>query len=202
MSVLLCDDHDLFRDSLADVLRSLGHHVLDSVAAPDRLADSVARHRPRTCLLDVCFRGEERLDVARQAREAAPDTALLVLTGTVSPAVWRAFEDGLVDGVLSKTIDVPALDTAIRRSVDGARVVEGLTAPRRQETADPLVEPLTDREREILRLIVAGVSTEVMASTLGVSSNTVRTHVQHVLRKLQVHHRGKAARQALDRGLV
>lgn len=202
MSILLCDDQDLFRDSLADVLRSLGHEVVDSLAGADQLADRVARHRPRTCLLEVCFGGEERLDAARAAREAEPSTTLLVLTGTVSPQVWHAFEEGLVDGVLSKTIDVPALDTAIRRSLRGERVVEGWTPPRRTEAPDPLVEPLTDREREILRLIVQGVSTEMMATTLGVSSNTVRTHVQHVLRKLQVHHRGKAARHALDRGLV
>lgn len=202
MSILLCDDHDLFRDPLAEVLRSLGHQVVESLPGVDQLADRVAEHRPRTCLFDVSVRGEERLDVARRAREAAPGTALLVLSGSVSAAVWHAFEDGVVDGVLSKTIDIPTLDTAIRRSAEGERVVEGWTAPVRHEPTDPLVEPLTDREREILRLIVEGVSTEMMASTLGVSSNTVRTHVQHVLRKLQVHHRGKAARRALDRGLV
>ncbi len=202
MSLLLCDDHDMFRDSLAEVLTSLGHEIVDSVAGPERLVDRVARHQPRTCLLDVCFQGEERLDVARRVREASPGTTLLVLTGTVSPAAWSAFKDGLLQGVLSKTIDVPRLDTAIHRSLGGERVVEGWALPPRPETPDPLVEPLTDREREILRLIVEGVSTEMMATTLGVSSNTVRTHVQHVLRKLQVHHRGKAARRALDRGLI
>jgi DNA-binding NarL/FixJ family response regulator len=69
-------------------------------------------------------------------------------------------------------------------------------------TQDDGIEPLTDREREILRLIVQGVSTQMMADSLGVSSNTVRSHVQNVLRKLRVHHRSKAARYAVESGLV
>jgi DNA-binding CsgD family transcriptional regulator len=64
------------------------------------------------------------------------------------------------------------------------------------------VATLTVRELEVLHLIVQGASTSVMAVNLGVSGNTIRTHVQSVLRKLDVHGRGKAARVAVDMGLV
>ncbi len=202
MSLVLCDDHDLFRDALAGALTRLGHEVVDSVAAPEDLVPRVTLYRPRACLLDVSFHGHERLDLAERVRAARPETRVLLLTGTATPAVWEAYDGHLVDGVLSKTIDVATLDAAIRRGLDGARVVEGWRTRPMDQHDDPLVEPLTTREREILRLIVQGVSTEMMATTLGVSSNTVRTHVQHVLRKLGVHHRGKAARRALERGLV
>jgi DNA-binding NarL/FixJ family response regulator len=154
-------------------------------------------------VLDVSFGGRPRIDAARGIRVARPDTAVLLLTGADSPDVWEAFQDRVVDGVVTKGCDVEVLDRSIRRVLGGERVLEGWDrVPDPPAHADDGIEELTDREREILRLIVQGVSTQMMADSLGVSSNTVRTHVQNVLRKLRVHHRGKAARYAVDSGLV
>ena len=69
-------------------------------------------------------------------------------------------------------------------------------------SGQPDNEPLTAREREVIALLVDGVSTALMAESLGVSTNTVRSHVQNVLRKLGVHHRSKAAHRAVELGLV
>lgn len=203
MSLVLCDDHDLFRDALAAALTSLGHRVLASTADPEKLPGLVALSHPRACLVDVSFQGSPRLDAAAAVRDSHPGTVVLLLTGDAPPPVWQAFDDHVVDGVISKTCDVTMLDAAIRRGLAGERIVEGWPGYQERDlTDDSGFEPLTDREHEILRLIVEGVSTQMMAATLGLSSNTVRTHVQHVLRKLQVHHRSKAARCALDLGLV
>ena len=84
---------------------------------------------------------------------------------------------------------------------DGARVSEGwLTADRRRQPV--VVDALTARELEVVRLVVRGYSTQQMADELGVSRHTIRTHVQQVLRKLGVHGRGKVARAAATAGLV
>lgn len=203
MSLVLCDDHDLFRDALAGALTSMGHRVLASTSDPEQLPGLVSLRQPRACLVDVSFHGRPRLDAAAALRESHPGTVVLLLTGAAPPPVWQAFDERVVDGVISKACDVSMLDAAIRRGLAGERVVEGWPGYQEREPADDYgFEPLTEREHEILVLIVEGVSTQMMAATLGVSSNTVRTHVQHVLRKLQVHHRSKAARCALDLGLV
>ena len=202
MSVLLCDDHDLFRDALASALTARGHKVVDSVRDPDHLTQRVGLLRPDVCLLDVSFDGEDRLDVAVDLRRTGPPTVLLLLTAAAPAPVWQVFDDRIVDGVVSKVCHVADLDAAIRRSLAGERVVQGWPGRVTAGHPDAGFEPLTEREREILLLIVEGVSTQTMADVLGVSSNTVRTHVQNVLRKLQVHHRGKAVRRALDLGLV
>jgi DNA-binding NarL/FixJ family response regulator len=82
-------------------------------------------------------------------------------------------------------------------------VVEGWSAiSDRTSESRPVVESLTGRELEVLRLVVQGIPTRTMASLLGVSTHTVRTHVQQVLRKLGVHGRGKVARAAVEAGLV
>jgi DNA-binding NarL/FixJ family response regulator len=201
MSLVLCDDHGMFLDALSMALTARGHRVLATSHDPDEVVRLVRETRPRGCVLDVSFGGRPRIEAAGAVRAAHPKTAVLVLTGADTPDVWGAFHDRVVDGVVSKGCDVEVLDRSIRRVLDGERVVEGW-ARIPAVTQDDGIEPLTDREREILRLIVQGVSTQVMADSLGVSSNTVRSHVQNVLRKLRVHHRSKAARYAVESGLV
>jgi DNA-binding CsgD family transcriptional regulator len=81
-------------------------------------------------------------------------------------------------------------------------VVEGCSRPVGTQSGPSPLDYLTDRERDVLRLIVAGLSTQRMSATLGVSTNTVRTHVQHVLAKLGVDRRSKAIRVAVELGLT
>jgi DNA-binding NarL/FixJ family response regulator len=93
------------------------------------------------------------------------------------------------------------VETVMRRVLEGQRAVEGWLRPTSAERSQPTwSENLTGREREVLAFIVEGGSTMTIASTLGVSTNTVRTHVQNVLRKLGVNCRSKAARVAIDLG--
>jgi DNA-binding NarL/FixJ family response regulator len=203
MSLVLCDDHGMFLDALSMALTARGHRVLATSHDPDEVVRLVRETRPRGCVLDVSFGGRPRIEAAGAVRAVRPETAVLLLTGADTPDVWGAFQDRLVDGVVSKGCDVEVLDRSIRRVLDGERVLEGWSRiPDPPARTDDGIEELTDREREILRLIVKGVSTQMMADSLGVSSNTVRTHVQNVLRKLRVHHRSKAARYAVESGLV
>jgi DNA-binding NarL/FixJ family response regulator len=202
MSLVLCDDHAMFLDSLADALRAQGHRIAALTSDPEELPGLVRLHRPTVVLLDVNLPGSCGVALARQIREDAPGTLIVLLTGSTEAFVRAAYDDGTVDGLVNKGTALRNLDSALARVVAGERVLVGwpaAVAPLRRTTD---LDLLTDREREVLELITDGVPTAVMAQRLGVSVNTVRTHVRSVLHKLGVHQRAKAARAAVELGLL
>jgi DNA-binding NarL/FixJ family response regulator len=197
MRVALCDDHRLFVDSLAHVLEHRGHQVTVRTDNPQVLLDSVRGDPPEICLLDIGFPRASGLCVAAEVRRTVPETRIMVLTGGCTSSVWDAYDRQVVDGLVNKAQSVDAVEDAAGRVARHERVVLGWSrspAPGRRVGADEL----TAREREVLALIVKGLSTQTMATQLGVSCNTVRTHVQSVLRKLGVNSRGKAVTVALQ----
>ncbi|HEX5560732.1 MAG TPA: response regulator transcription factor [Nocardioidaceae bacterium] len=201
MSLVVCDDHEMFLRALVEALDAVGHRVLASTADPEELPVLVARHRPRLVLLDVSIPGSDGIELAHRLRDRHAGTAIVLLTGNTEERVRQAYDAGGVDGLVSKAAGLRALDTALQRVLAGERVVVGWTShagpPRR--TA---LDQLTDRERQVLMLLADGASTAAMAERLGVSVNTVRSHVRNVLQKLGVHHRGKAAHAAVELGLA
>jgi two-component system, NarL family, nitrate/nitrite response regulator NarL len=202
MSLVLCDDHAMFLDSLADALRAQGHRVAAVTSEPGRLAGLVRQHEPTAVLLDVHLPGSCGVTLARQVREDSPGTRIVLLTGSTEAFVRAAYDDETVDGLVNKGTALRSLDTALARVLSGERVLVGwpaAVAPVRRTTD---LDLLTERERQVLELITDGVPTAVMAQRLGVSVNTVRTHVRSVLHKLGVHQRTKAARAAVELGLL
>lgn len=201
MRVMLCDDRELFVDAIASVLRDRGHEVR-ATCDPDELAALVAVDAPDVCVLESTVAGLNGTAVAAGIRERYPEAVIVMLTGDVTTDVWAAYDDKLINGVVSKSQGLEQLEQALVRAAAGERVLEGCSRPLTRTSPRPPVEPLTNRELEVLQRIVQGDSTETMSKALGVSRNTVRTHVQHLLRKLGVHERNKAVRVALDLGLV
>ena len=202
MSIVLCDDHTMFLDALAGALTDLHHDVTATCLDPEPMVAVVREHQPDGCVLDVRFRGRSRLDAAFDVHEAAPDTAVVLLTGAVTEAEWQAYDDGVVDGMISKGLEIAELDRCLQRILAGERLVAGFSRPVSAPAPPEMLEPLTAREMDVLRLLVEGDSTPSIACRLEVSANTVRTHVQNVLRKLGVHHRNMAACRAVELGLV
>jgi DNA-binding NarL/FixJ family response regulator len=203
MRLAVCDDHRLFADALSAALVRRGHEILATTAEPEVLLDELSRHQADLCLLDVDFRHGSGVEVADRLRLVAPTTAVLLLTGTCNDQVWDAYERRAIDGIVNKVSAFVVLEEAIRRVAGGERVVEGWSAPRsRTPPGRGAADAVTARENEVLQLVVQGLSTETMADRLGVSTHTIRTHVQNVLRKLGVHGRGKVARAGVEAGLV
>jgi DNA-binding NarL/FixJ family response regulator len=203
MSLLLCDDHHMFLDALSTALTARGHDVVAVTDNPLAMPDRVEACRPDGCVVDVRFHGRPELGAVAELRRRAPGIPVLLLTGACDAEVRAAYDSGLVDGVVNKACDVAVLDAALRRVLAGGRAVEGcLAVVPAPHPAVSAFDQLTDREREVLAMITHGATTEAMALTLGVSANTVRSHVQNVLHKLGVHHRTKAAAVAVELGLV
>ena len=201
LRVVICDDHALFLDALASTLQERGHQVVAALPGPAGVVEAILDGRADCCVLDLDLDSEPGASLARTLHDRAPGVPVLLLSADDHPEGWRAYDAGNVDGLVSKTCAVEVLERAMRRLLAGERLVEGWV--RRPERRAPAAEePLTAREQEVLMLIVAGATTPTISRTLGVSTNTVRTHVQNVLRKLRVHHRTMAAQRAIELGMA
>jgi DNA-binding NarL/FixJ family response regulator len=202
MRLMVCDDQWLFATALTTALIRRGHQV-EATSEPEVLLDQVTRYHPDLCLLDGVLGAISGVEVAYRLRRVMPRPAVVLLTGSCDEQVWDAYSRGVLDGIVNKACTFGVLEDTIRRVAIGERVVEGWSAASDRTTESrPVVESLTGRELEVLRLVVQGLPTRTMATLLGVSTHTVRTHVQQVLRKLGVHGRGKVARAAVEAGLV
>ncbi len=203
MSLVLCDGHRMFVDALAMALRARDHDVAATCSDLQALPGVLRQARPDLCVLGRPVRrpgqARGRGDGARQC----PGDLRARAHGLGHGERLAALRVRHVDALVSKSVDIR---TRRPRGAAGARrraLRRGLRHDRfRPSHGRPENEPLTAREREVIALLVDGVSTALMAESLGVSTNTVRSHVQNVLRKLGVHHRSKAAHRAVELGLV
>ena len=203
MKVLLCDDHQLFAEALADLLRARGDEVRLTVRPIE--AVSVARDwYPDVCIMDRSFPdGDLGVAAARDVLDVAPGTKVMMLTGNPDVACVRAAVGVGVRGFLRKDEPLDVILEALDQLASGLLAVDTSvlrpSAPRRPALFMP---GLTAREQEVLERIVHGESGQVLASALDVSYSTMRTHVQNVLMKLGVHSQLEAAAYAVEHGLV
>jgi two-component system, NarL family, nitrate/nitrite response regulator NarL len=208
LDIVLGDDQVVFLDALTMVLMQLGHHVVAATSTRAALLDSVRDFRPDLCVFEPRFPDGDGIGVIGAIGSVSPATRVVVLTAEDEPEpVRRALAAGAV-GYLHKSRGVPALLTALQRVSSGEVVVEGSFSA--SQTASPgasqhlrqLATYLTPRELECLELLAAGAGTPAIARRLGVSTATIRSHVQAVLTKLGVHSRMEAASVAIRYGLV
>jgi len=210
LRVFLVDDHAMFR---AGVRAELGTH-LDVVGEAGTVADALVRigpAEPDVVLLDVHMPAGGGRAVLDAVRGSHPGVRFLALS------VSDAAEDviGLIRagarGYVTKTISPDELVDAIRRVADGDAVfsprlagfvLDAFAARPDTPVADPELDQLTAREREVLRLLARGYAYKEIAKELFISIKTVETHVSNVLRKLQMSNRYELSRWAADRRLV
>jgi len=208
--VFLVDDHAMFR---AGVRAELGG-LVDLVGEAGTVGEAVAavtRLVPDVVLLDVHMPEGGGRAVLDAVRQRLPQVRFLALS------VSDAAEDviGLVRagarGYVTKTISATELADAVRRVADGDAVfsprlagfvLDAFTQRGDVPVSDPELDLLTNREREVLRLLARGYAYKEIASELFISIKTVETHVSSVLRKLQMSNRYELSRWAVDRRLV
>lgn len=202
MRLVLGDDHRMFLDALGAGLERRGHDVLGMTECLDELVDLVACTQPELCILDNDFGGRSVVASVAAIRSRQPGVRTVLLAGAAPTEVWAAFDARLIDGVVNKLCDINVLNRAIERVLRGERVVERFDQPRPRSRSTSAADLLSGQEREVVRLLVRGASTDQIAAALGVSTHTVRSHVQGVFQKLGVNSRAKAARVALALGVT
>jgi two-component system nitrate/nitrite response regulator NarL len=204
-SIVLGDDHVVFVESLVSVLVGAGFRVPAVSRSLAGTIEAVRHHRPDVCLLSRHFSDGDGVAAIGHILVVSPATRILVLTAEGDTnAMRRAVRLGAA-GYVDKTWGVRKLVQALQRVVNGAVVLDApraTTARSDISEARRLAAHLTARERECLALLVEGLDTRAMTLRLGVSTTTVRSHVQALLTKLGVHSRLEAATFAVRYDLV
>ena len=218
--ILIVDDHTLFRRGLAALLaRDPRLRVAGDAGDAGEAIRRASELQPDVVLLDNHLPGVKGVDAIHSLREAAPQARIIMLTVSEDEQDLAAALRAGASGYLLKTVEGDALGDSLRRAMGGESVVASemtgkLVAAYRQaagsaaagaQAAAPAataLDQLSAREQDILRGIARGDSNKEIARSLGIAETTVKIHVQHVLRKLDVSSRVHAAVIATSSGLV
>ena len=212
IKLLVVDDHSLFRRGLTALLTQDGRfEVVAQAADVGEALRELQRHTPDLILLDNHLPGVRGVDGIAALKDASPEVRILMLTVSENEDDLSAALQAGADGYLLKTVESDQLCEAIVKVLGGESVVSPemmtkLVAAFRARPAatTAVLEPvesvemsgiklLSAREREVLILIARGDSNKVIARSLDIAETTVKIHVQHILRKLQLSSRVQAA---------
>jgi DNA-binding NarL/FixJ family response regulator len=211
--IAIVDDHGIVRQGLRMLLTRPGFEVIAEGDCGQDALTIATEQQPDVMLLDIRMKEGDGLRVLPKVLAASPETRVIMLTTYTNPGyLARAINEGAA-GYLSKETEPEKIVAAISAAVNNNRLFdqdllsEALKAavdpsPPQPEPKSLPVETLSDRETEVLQLIAAGMSNASIASTLNISLPTVKTHVQHILKKLNVADRTQAALWAVNEGIV
>lgn len=208
--VLIVDDHAMFRSGVRAELAGRAEVVAEAEDVDTAVA-AVLAHQPEVVLLDVHLPGGGGVEVMRRTQGRAPGTTFLALSVSDAAEDVIGVIRGGARGYVTKTITGPELVAAIERVATGDAVfsprlagfvLDAFAGTIEVAQVDSDLDRLTEREREVMRLIARGYAYKEVASELFISVKTVETHVSSVLRKLQLSSRHELARWASDRRLL
>jgi two-component system nitrate/nitrite response regulator NarL len=208
VTVLIADDHPLFRDGIARAIRARADLELVAEVADGREAlDRIRELGPAVAVLDVRLPDLDGLEVLNAVRRDALPTRVLMLSAAMEgPLVFEAVSAGAA-GYISKNADRTAVCDAVAAIARGETVLEpdlqpGLLEEVRARGVADTRPVLTPREAEVLRLIADGLSAPEIGRRLFLSTATVKTHVGHLYEKLGVSERAACVAEAMRRGLL
>jgi two-component system response regulator NreC len=206
--VVIVDDHAILRAGLRRVLEAEPDiEVVGEAPSADRAVFEAISGRPDVVLMDVMMPGKTGIEGMPAVLQAAPDARVLVLSMQDDPRYVReAFEAGAAGYVLKEAADSEVVD-AVRAVAGGERYVHPalgarLVAAEAEERRRAAEDPLSDREREVLRLLALGHTNQEIANVLFISVRTAETHRAHIMQKLRLSSRAELVRYALDEGLL
>ena len=212
IKVLIVDDHQVVRQGLRTFLE-LQEDIVVIGEAGDGLAalEMVQQHHPDVVLMDLVMPRMDGIAATRQVKSSAVDTKVIALTSfTEDDKVFPAIQAG-ASSYLLKDVSPDDLVEAIRAAHRGEarlhpEIVRRLMAQVAQQIGSPrgtqAVEEITERERDVVRLVAQGRSNHEIAQELVISEKTVKTHISNILDKLHLQDRTQLAIYAIKRGLV
>jgi DNA-binding NarL/FixJ family response regulator len=208
ISLVVADDHELVRTGLATLLQGSDIEIVSEAANGADAVDETIKHSPDVVLMDIRMVESDGLTALERIRKESPGTPVIMLSTYDNPTyVARSVALGAYDYVL-KGSSRQELISVIERAAHGQtpapdsllqRVKEAME--RRHEPAKEDI-PLTNREVQVLRHVALGLSNREIGRSLEISVETVKEHVQNILRKIKVSDRTQAAVWAVRKGLV
>jgi DNA-binding NarL/FixJ family response regulator len=209
--IVLADDHVMVRQGIRQFLEEAGDvEVVAEAGDGAEAVRAVEAYQPDVAVLDIRMPGVTGVEATRQIKARFPQVRVLVLTAyDDDPYVFALLQAG-ADGYVLKTASGDELVRAVRTVHGGrtalspeiaAKVVRRATSGRPEGAADQ-VEPLTDREIEVLRLAARGLTNRAIGHELGISHRTVQGHLANIYGKMGVNSRTEAVTEALRRGWI
>lgn len=205
-TAVIADDHAIVRSGLKAALENrtlVDGHIIDVVAEAGDGLDAIAavkQHRPDLLILDVSMPMAGGVEVLVEARRWTPDTRIIVFTGISAMGKVSELIEAGVDGLFSKGEDNQGLYRHVPMILQGGRYISPFFTSIIDKA--PVQSTLTDRERQILNLIVAGQSNKEISGHLGISAKTVDRHRTNLMQKLEVHSVAQLIAYSLREGLI
>jgi NarL family two-component system response regulator LiaR len=212
IKVLIVDDHAIVRDGIRSLLSTIPDiDVIGEASDGTKAVTSAYRLQPDIILMDLVMPEMDGIEATRQIIDHNPDARILVLTSfSTDDKIYPAIKAGAL-GYILKDSDSEELVRSIREvergesSIDpkiARKLLKEMSEPPPQPKQTSLVEPLTEREEEVLKLVAQGKSNQEIAEQLVISEGTVRAHVSNILGKLHLASRTQATLYALRKGLA
>jgi DNA-binding NarL/FixJ family response regulator len=206
--VLLADDHHIVRAGIRQLLESSKDIQVIAEAGDGEEAQAlIQKHKPDVAVLDIQMPKASGIEVTRWVRAQLPEVGVLILTAyDDDPYVVAVLQAG-ANGYVLKTADADDLIQAVRDVNEGKsaldpNITRKLMSSIFKVTDKKAVEPLTDRELDVLRLAAKGFTNKAIGVQLGISDRTVQGHLAHIFAKLQANSRTEAVMRAVSLGLI
>ncbi len=200
VTCLVADDHPAVLEAVGDYLESVGIRVAGRARDGNEALAKIDSLRPQIALLDLRMPGPSGIEIARQVASGA--TAIVLYTGYGDRAQLTEALDAGVRGFVLKEAPMDDLARAIRTVARGETYVDPVLAGLLASGAGGDLPDLTQREREVLRLLADGLSNEEIGKRLFISPETVRTHVRKAMDKLDADTRTQAVAKAIRQSLI
>lgn len=206
--IIVADDHEVVRAGFPSLLEGTDIEIVDVAEDGNEAVEKTLRHLPDVVVMDIRMPNCDGLAALEQIHKKLPETAVIMYTSYENPTyIARSVALGAADFIL-KTSPAQELIDAIKRTASGAEAPDTSilrrvkrVMRRRHEREDDGI-PLTNRELQVLRHVALGLSNREIGHSLGISIETVKEHVQNILRKLDVNDRTQAAVWAVRRSVV
>ena len=210
--LLIVDDVPLFRAGMTSALTDAGYEVVGEADNADSAVARAEELQPDLVLLDVLMPGLSGLDVVEKISAVAPDSRVVLLTGSESEEDLLTALKGGARGYLVKDMPFPQLVQSIQAVADGGAALSPQMAGklfdvcrqllRHQELLQARKPTLTGREVEVLDLVARGMTSREIGAELFISENTVKNHIRNILDKLGLHSRNEAVLYAVRENLI
>ena len=206
--ILLADDHNIVRAGVRQLLESAKDLQVIAEAEDGEQAQAlIQQHKPDVAVLDIQMPKASGIEVTRWVRSHLPEVGVLILTAyDDDPYVLAVLQAG-ANGYVLKTGQSDELIQAVRDVYEGKsaldpKITQKLMSNIFKGPEKKIVEPLTDRELEVLRLAARGFTNKAIGVQLSISDRTVQGHLAHIFAKLQAGTRTEAVMRAVSQGLI